>query len=138
MQKPFILSNKQEPLKASMQQLYSSKEVRALVVEDLTEPKSDEASTIVDHVEQKDNNIGFGLKRLKPFKEMSTKERLDYLETFIGKKVPFPCEFYTDERVAKGIIESVDSDNIYVKEFDNLLVKLKKREVTAVKIIGFV
>lgn len=118
---------------SSMQQVYSSKQ-----------PKRKEHKKEVVGQEQEQNEkvvstqevSGFGLKRLKPFKEMSTEEKLEYLGTYVGRRAPFPCTFQTENAIHKGVLTKLERQTIEVKTFEDKDVTIRKKDIKVIGIIG--
>ncbi|WP_179884925.1 CotO family spore coat protein [Bacillus sp. AFS015802] len=75
-------------------------------------------------------------RKLKPFRDLTIDEKLDYISASIYGKVPFPCEFSNGILSVKGIILEDDGDEITVKSFQGEEVKMRKNELTSIKMIG--
>jgi Spore coat protein CotO len=75
-------------------------------------------------------------RRLKPFRDLSINEKLEYISASISGKVPFPCEFSNGEMTVKGVILVEEEDEIIVKSFQGEEVKMKKNELQSIKMIG--
>ncbi|MBW3114156.1 spore coat CotO family protein [Bacillus sp. MCCB 382] len=75
-------------------------------------------------------------RKLKPFRELSIEEKIDYISESIYGKVPFPCEFSNGRISVKGVMLNDDGDTITVKSFQGEEVKMKKNEVVSIKMIG--
>ena len=75
-------------------------------------------------------------KKLKPFRDLSIEEKLDYISESISGKVPFPCEFSNGHMAVKGVILEDDGNELTVKSFQGEEVKMKKNELQSIKMIG--
>ncbi|CAN7460839.1 CotO family spore coat protein [Rossellomorea sp. LjRoot5] len=75
-------------------------------------------------------------RKLKPFRELSIEEKLDYISESISGKVPFPCEFANGQVAVKGVIVEETGDDITIKSFHGEEVKMRKNEIQSIKMIG--
>jgi Spore coat protein CotO len=75
-------------------------------------------------------------RKLKPFRDLTIDEKLDYISASISGKVPFPCEFSNGKLAVKGVILEEVGDEIIVKSFQGEEVKMRKNELQSIKMIG--
>ena len=75
-------------------------------------------------------------RKLKPFRELTIEEKLDYISASISGKVPFPCEFSNGVLAVKGVILEDSGNEITVKSFQGEEVKMRKNELQSIKMIG--
>lgn len=74
--------------------------------------------------------------RVKPFKEMDVKERLEYLINFPKVLPPVPCVFYTHEENYQGYLTKYEDDQITVKFHDQTTKIFPLEKITNVIMIG--
>ncbi|MEI2663482.1 CotO family spore coat protein [Rossellomorea sp. LJF3] len=75
-------------------------------------------------------------RKLKPFRELTIEEKLDYISASISGKVPFPCEFSNGQVTVKGVIVEDTGEDITIKSFQGEEVKMRKNEIQSIKMIG--
>ncbi|WP_171050836.1 CotO family spore coat protein [Bacillus sp. BHET2] len=75
-------------------------------------------------------------RKLKPFRDLTIEEKLDYISASISGKVPFPCEFSNGEVSVKGVIQDDEGDEITVKSFNGEEVRMRKNTLQTIKMIG--
>ncbi|MBN8192427.1 hypothetical protein JI667_09715 [Bacillus sp. NTK074B] len=102
--------------------------------EQVEEAKTEVVKSIPQPPERKTAVSTF--RKLKPFRELSIEEKIDYISESIYGKVPFPCEFSNGQLSVKGVMLNDDGETITVKSFQGEEVKMKKNEVTSIKMIG--
>lgn len=78
----------------------------------------------------------FGLRRLKPFREMDIEEKIDYLYQFPRQLPPVPCLFQTENNVLRGILIEKTDEEIHLRLFDKSEVSVPIKELLEVKMIG--
>ncbi|WP_141432779.1 CotO family spore coat protein [Bacillus sp. 03113] len=86
---------------------------------------------------QSTKNQPFSLKRLKSFKEMDTKERLEYLIKFPKQLPPVACVFQTETGSYKGILLNKEEEFIEIKLQNEETEKISIPSLVEVKMIGF-
>ncbi|MEQ2525758.1 CotO family spore coat protein [Bacillaceae bacterium CLA-AA-H227] len=86
---------------------------------------------------QEPNRGGFGLRRLKSFKEMDLVEKLDYLERFPPQLPPIPCIFTTENGSLRGTLVEKNLHDVVVRLFDKKVVTIAIKDLAEVKMIGF-
>ncbi|WP_034763491.1 CotO family spore coat protein [Rossellomorea vietnamensis] len=75
-------------------------------------------------------------RKLKPFRELSIEEKLEYISASISGKVPFPCEFSNGQVAVKGVILEDSGDEVTIKSFHGEEVKMRKNDIQSIKMIG--
>ena len=75
-------------------------------------------------------------RKLKPFRDLTIEEKLEYISASISGQVPFPCEFSTGEVSVKGVIQDDEGDEITVKSFNGEVVRIRKNTLQTIKMIG--
>ncbi|WP_175988467.1 CotO family spore coat protein [Bacillus sp. Marseille-Q1617] len=75
-------------------------------------------------------------RRLKPFKELTLDEKLEYITASINGKVPFPCEFGTETATYKGVLISMDESTIKIKTFRGDEETIARDSLKSIKMIG--
>lgn len=86
--------------------------------------------------EVQENKHGYGLRRLKPFKEMSIEEKLNYLYQFPKQLPPVPCLFQTGSKALRGLLLEKTEHHIVIRLLDKSEVTVAINELTEVKMIG--
>lgn len=73
---------------------------------------------------------------VQPFKDMSIKEKLQYLSGFPSSQQPYPCEFITENQRYSGTLSKYENDLIIVKNLqgDNDEVNVKDIQAIRIKI----
>ncbi|MBS4212123.1 MULTISPECIES: CotO family spore coat protein [Neobacillus] len=94
-----------------------------------TEKKNSASSIPPEH-----NRSAF--KRVKPFKEMSVKERLEYLINFPKVLPPVPCVFYTKDEKHLGYLTSYEDNQITIQYHNKMQKTFYADEITNVIMIG--
>ncbi|MFK9095472.1 CotO family spore coat protein [Bacillus salipaludis] len=74
--------------------------------------------------------------RVKPFKEMELKERLDYLINFPKVLPPVPCNFYTTEENYQGYLKEYDHHQVTIQFHDQTSKTIPFEELKDVIMIG--
>lgn len=106
--------------------------------EEFSLPPEEVQKTIEDYEEKKaeENKNEYGLRRLKPFREMGTDERIDYLSNFPKRLPPVPCHFQTKDKGWKGTLLEKRGEEIIVRLFDMSEITIPLKDLTEVKMIG--
>lgn len=86
---------------------------------------------------QEQSRGGFGLRRLKSFREMDLVERLDYLENFPHQLPPIPCIFQTVNGSLRGTLVEKTSHDVVIRLFDKKEITLAIQDLKEVRMIGF-
>jgi hypothetical protein len=102
---------------------------------------SEEIQQTIEDYEQK-NKIQesghgeFGLRRLKPFREMDLIERLDYLEHFPRQLPPISCIFQTEKKAIRGILLEKSEHVVVIRLFDKTEVEVAIKDLIEVRMVG--
>lgn len=91
----------------------------------------------IESYEQKRHEERGGLKKLKPFKEMTIDEKLDYLYQFPKQLPPVPCLFQTEDKGLRGILIDNHDKEIVLKLMDKSEVSINKKDLVSIRMIGF-
>lgn len=78
----------------------------------------------------------FGLRKVKPFKEMDLIERLDYLKNFPPQLPPIPCNFQTGNKTIRGILVEKRERDVIIRLFDKSEVTISIQDLDEVRMIG--
>ncbi|MCA1059467.1 spore coat CotO family protein [Rossellomorea aquimaris] len=113
---------------------YLDEEVHIHHTDGLEVSEVNEAHSVSQPPERKTAASTF--RKLRPFRELSIDEKLDYISASINGKVPFPCEFSDGHQSVKGVILQDDEDHITIRSFQGKEVEMKKNEVRSIKMIG--
>jgi hypothetical protein len=84
----------------------------------------------------KNNPSRSTFNRVKSFKEMNLKERLDYLINFPKVLPPVPCVFYTIEQNYQGYLIDYQEDHITIEFHDKTTKSLAVQEIKDIIMIG--
>ncbi|GIN74109.1 hypothetical protein J14TS2_45840 [Bacillus sp. J14TS2] len=108
--------------------------------ESFTEKNDDQTEKPMSAVDyfRKQSNVGksnWNLTPVKAFREMSISEKLQYLTQVPRTQPPFPCEFIKEGDRIRGILESIEEDNIRVKTFSGEVRTISREELQAIRII---
>ncbi|MDQ1147063.1 hypothetical protein QE429_003890 [Bacillus sp. SORGH_AS 510] len=142
------------PTNTNMQEIYISKGVKEELEEDKPleneskkkvsllkkeieqqpESKVQTASETVENEEEDKPKATF--KRVKPFKEMNIKERLDYLINFPKVLPPVPCVFFTTEKNYQGYLTAYADNQITIQFHDQTSKDIPLDELTDIIMIG--
>ncbi|MEH7484011.1 CotO family spore coat protein [Neobacillus drentensis] len=74
--------------------------------------------------------------RVKPFKEMDIKERLDYLIKYPIVLPPPPCVFITEEKSYQGYLTEYDGNEVTIRFHDKSTKTVPVHELKGVILIG--
>ncbi|MCA1056717.1 spore coat CotO family protein [Rossellomorea aquimaris] len=149
----YIQQPKLEEVKGNMQVIYrstKSKEKKEPTAEKIKETRMDhvvEPKSRLEEVNESSKpgaetdkevpkSSSYSFRRLKPFKELNLEEKLEYINASINGKVPFPCEFKTDDASYKGVLTSMDEAGIAIKTFQGEEVSIPKNELKSIKMVG--
>lgn len=77
-----------------------------------------------------------GFNRVKPFKEMSVQERLDYLINFPKVLPMVPCVFYTTDEKFLGTLCGADDTQITIQTADRLEKTIAIKDIKNIIMIG--
>ncbi|MEH7500762.1 CotO family spore coat protein [Neobacillus drentensis] len=105
-----------------MQDVYTSKQEPELLEEEKPIPIQKEETrtenpqtTFTKTLQEKRHST---LNRVKPFKEMNIKERLDYLNNYPIVLPPPPCVFITDKKNYQGYLTEYDGHEATIRFHD--------------------
>jgi hypothetical protein len=74
--------------------------------------------------------------RVKPFKELSIPERLDYLHNFPKVLPPVPCVFYTKDTNHQGYLTAYDREEVTIRFHDGTTITFPIEELKDILMIG--
>ncbi|WP_064092277.1 CotO family spore coat protein [Rossellomorea aquimaris] len=100
-----------------------------------TNEKDEEIAQNTSSKEEKFSGAS-AFRKVKPFKELSIDEKLDYISESISGKVPFPCEFSTEESSHKGVMTNDAGNEITIKTFQGEEFTIKRSALKSIKMIG--
>ncbi|MDR7000782.1 CotO family spore coat protein [Neobacillus niacini] len=89
----------------------------------------------VDTVE-KSNKQKYSFRKVKSFKEMNMKERLEYLVGFPKALPPVPCVFYTRDKNYQGYLQDYQGQEITIQFHDQTIKTIPVGELKDVIMIG--
>ncbi|PFP29677.1 hypothetical protein COJ96_08255 [Bacillus sp. AFS073361] len=75
-------------------------------------------------------------KRVKPFKEMSIEERIEYLKNYPKVLPPAPCVFVTEENNYQGYLIDYDGQDVTIRFHDKTTKTVPVHELTNILLIG--
>ena len=78
----------------------------------------------------------FAFKRVKSFKEMNVKERLDYLMEFPKVLPPVPCVFYAKDKSYQGYLQDYRDQEIIIQFHDQTTKTIPLSSLRDVIMIG--
>lgn len=85
---------------------------------------------------QNEEKHPFSFKRVKSFKEMDIKERLEYLLNFPKVLPSVPCVFYTEGKSFQGYLAEYQDDLVTIKFHDQTTETISLHELRDVIMIG--
>lgn len=108
--------------------------------EELPPSPEEVQETIEEYHEEKaaaeEEKNEYGLRRLKPFREMEIQERIDYLSNFPKRLPPVPCLFRTIEKEWKGTLLEKKDKEIVIRLFDNSEEIILIKDLVEVRMVG--
>jgi hypothetical protein len=124
-----------ESKKKQKKQAEQTKEVSSLVGT-LDEPKEKQDEN--EQVEQpREDRFGlYRVRHVKPFKELSVVEKIDYLSRFPSLIAPLPCEFVTKNGSVKGILYRRNNDQIIIRMFNGETKDIPLSQIKNIHMIG--
>lgn len=142
------------PFKENMQEIYTSKQKKEQLIEEgnagkrrislakkewIQEPipieiNSDNPQSISSAQHPEKSQPSF--KRVKPFKDLELKEKLDYLINFPKVLPPVPCVFYTADRNYQGYLTDYDQYQITITFHDQTSKTFPVEELKDIIMIG--
>ncbi|WP_026566157.1 CotO family spore coat protein [Bacillus sp. UNC41MFS5] len=76
------------------------------------------------------------LKKVKPFKEMSIEERIEYLKNYPKVLPPAPCVFVTEENNYQGYLIDYDGHDVTIRFHDKTTKTVPVLALTNIFLIG--
>ncbi|WP_413301986.1 CotO family spore coat protein [Bacillus sp. 1P10SD] len=137
MQEIYISKGDQEDLEEEKPIETESKKKVSLAKKEFVqevETKKEATPPSSDNLQQQKPKPSF--KRVKPFKELDIKERLDYLINFPKVLPPVPCVFYTKEENYTGYLTAYDDDQVTIQFHDQSTIDIPLLELKDVIMIG--
>jgi hypothetical protein len=129
------LVEKEMPLEAE-----SKKKISLLKKEIVQEPIGTEGSRSDNPATKSPTSIRerqhSPFNRVKPFKEMDIKERLDYLINYPKVLPPPPCVFITEEKNYQGYLTVYDGDEVTIRFHDQSTNTVPVHALKGVILIG--
>jgi hypothetical protein len=104
--------------------------------EDSYEPVEIEITTAENQQEVHEEKKHSSFKRVKSFKEMGIKERLDYLFNFPKVLPPVPCVFYTKEKNLQGYLSDYQDELVTIKFHDQTTKTIAVQDLKNIIMIG--
>lgn len=86
--------------------------------------------------EVKQKKHGYGLRRLKTFREMDIEEKLDYLHQFPKQLPPVPCLFQTANKALRGLLLDKTDDHIVLRLLDKSEATVGIKDLIEIRMIG--
>ncbi|MDR6124533.1 hypothetical protein QFZ87_004130 [Bacillus sp. SLBN-46] len=137
MQEIYISKGKQEDLEEVKPVETESKKNISLAKKEIVqeaETKKEATLPSSDNLHQQEPKPSF--KRVKPFKDLDLKERLDYLINFPKVLPPVPCVFYTNEENYTGYLTANDDFQITIQFHDQSTIDIPLVELKDIIMIG--
>ncbi|MEH7436422.1 CotO family spore coat protein [Neobacillus drentensis] len=137
MQEIYISKGDQEDLEEEKPVETESKKKISLAKKEIVqeaETKKEATLQSSDSLQQQEPKPSF--KRVKPFKELNIKERLDYLINFPKVLPPVPCVFYTKEENYTGYLTAYDDGQITIQFHDQSTIDIPLVELKDIIMIG--
>ncbi|MGG3564076.1 CotO family spore coat protein [Neobacillus rhizosphaerae] len=137
MQEIFISKGEPKELKEEIQIEIESKNKISLAKKEIVqeaETKKEATLPSSNNLHQQEPKPSF--KRVKPFKELDIKERLDYLINFPKVLPPVPCVFYTKEENYTGYLTAYDDGQITIQFHDQSTIDIPLVELKDIIMIG--
>ncbi|MCR2820974.1 spore coat CotO family protein [Lederbergia panacisoli] len=111
------------------------------VVQEIPEEKQEEVQKPVSAADYFRRNPGtssrksWNLTPVKPFRDMSILEKLQYLSGFPSSQQPYPCEFITESKRYRGTLSKFEHDRIAVKNSQGDVNEVDVKDLQAIRII---
>ncbi|MFD0826228.1 CotO family spore coat protein [Neobacillus sp. M.A.Huq-85] len=138
-----------------MQEVYSTKQEKTLPIEENKQKGETKRNSLKEELLQEtvpievtvsEKNVAdttekssrqkYSFKKVKSFKEMNMKERLEYLVDFPKALPPVPCVFYTRDKNYQGYLKDYQGKEITIQFHDQTTKTLPVGELTDVIMIG--
>ncbi|MBS4193665.1 CotO family spore coat protein [Lederbergia citri] len=115
----------------------SEKEIE--VVQDIPKEKQEEIKKPINAADYFRRNTPsrktWNLNLVTPFRDMSIKEKLEYLSGFPSSQQPFPCEFITEKQQYKGTLSKYENNRIFIKNLQGDMDEIDVKELQTIKIL---
>ncbi|MGG3469848.1 CotO family spore coat protein [Neobacillus pocheonensis] len=141
-------SNSKTPLNNNMQEIYTNRQEKELPKEEIPkeEPKMKAKKDAIHQPIQKDipktevashqENKQPSFSRVKPFKEMDIKERLEYLINFPKVLPPAPCVLYTVDKSYQGYLKEYADNQVTIQLPNQSIKTVAFEDIKNVVMIG--
>lgn len=114
----------------------NKKKISLAKKEEVPEPIPIEVSKLDNQQSISDEKQRPLFNRVKGFKEMDLKERLDYLIHFPKVLPPVPCVFYTEDQNYQGYLLKYENDQATIQFHDQTTKTIALSEIRDVILIG--
>jgi hypothetical protein len=137
MQEIYISKGVQEELEEDKPLENGSKKKVSLVKKEIVQQPESKVQTASETLEnEEEHKAKAPFKRVKPFKEMDVKERLDYLINFPKVLPPVPCVFFTAEKNYQGYLTAYADNQITIQFHDQTSKDIPLDELKDIIMIG--
>ncbi|MFB6465360.1 CotO family spore coat protein [Cytobacillus sp. Hz8] len=82
-------------------------------------------------------STGYQIDKRKFFREMTIPERIQYLVNFPKEVPPVTCLYLTKDQLVRGFLINKNDECIEIKQLNQSIIKLKIRDITEIKMLGF-
>lgn len=111
------------------------------MLEETNNLSSEQIQKTIEDYDQKQTEVkqskhGYGLRRLKSFREMNIEEKLDYLYQFPKQLPPVPCLFQTGSKALRGLLLEKTEDHIVLRLLDKSEATVAIQDLIEVRMIG--
>jgi calcineurin-like phosphoesterase family protein len=132
MQEVFI--SKRDQLQEDLLKEENKKKIADPKKEDFYETVLIEETKAEDQHHEEKQHTSF--KRVKSFKEMDIKERLDYLVHFPKVLPPVPCLFRTEKKNLQGYLQEYQDDQVTIQFHDQTTETISVHDLKDIMMIG--
>jgi hypothetical protein len=127
------------PSDTHMQEIYISRQepepAQEEIVPTSVKPEQSESVPPSNGATQTDK-MHSGFNRVKPFKELSIQERLDYLINYPKVLPMVPCVFYTEDEKILGTLSGADDLQVIIQTADKLEKTIAIKDIKNIIMIG--
>jgi len=131
-----IFTNKSEELQEELVKEEHIKKIPVPKKEDFNEPIPIDVTKTENQQAAYQEKHRSSFNRVKSFKELDIKERLEYLINFPKVLPPVPCLFNTGEKSIQGYLSKYQDDQVTIKFHDQTTETLAVHEIKDIIMIG--